>query len=390
MGHHDAFRLRFEKSALGWRQFYSEEIPRLTIARHETIPTREEIMARAVDAQSSLDISHGPIFAAVHFPMGPGEPGRLLFTAHHLIIDGVSWRTWLEDVESAYWALRNGKQPEFPRPTASYKSWSAALAAYAELPAVQAETNYWQRILDKPGTDLPVDYPGGFNTEDSTETVTVTQTIEQTEILLRRIPGAFHCQINDVLLTALAEGFRKWTEGESLLVDVEGHGREDVGAIDVSRTIGWFTSIYPVPLSLAPHARLDRSLQSVKSQLRQIPGKGLGYGLLRDGMGQSSHAQVAFNYLGQFDQVVAGSRLFRFAAEPVGPWHGPKNRRTHLIEVIARVSGGVLVMDWNFSRNVHTRANVKRLAASYLMALNELINLSSAVGAQRWSVLIFR
>ena len=321
--------------------------------------------------------------------MGTGKPGRLLIAAHHLIVDGVSWRLLLEDVESAYWALQNAKPPEFPPPTASYKSWSAALAAHAGQPEVQAEIHYWQGILDQPVTALPVDYPGGLNTEDSTETVTVTQTAEQTEILLRRIPGEFHCQINDVLLTALAESFRKWTGCESVLVDVEGHGREDVGAIDVSRTIGWFTTIYPVPLSIAPHARLDRSLQSVKDRLRQIPGKGLGYGVLRDRMGWPAQAQVAFNYLGQFDQIVAGSRLFGFAAEPVGPWHGPRNRRTHSIEVIARVSGGALVMDWNFSRNSHTRANVERVAAFYLMALTELIDLSSAADAQRWSAADF-
>jgi non-ribosomal peptide synthase protein (TIGR01720 family) len=389
IAHHDAFRLRFEKTSSGWRQSYVDEIPRLTMTRAESVPTAEEIVAQAVQAQSSLDISRGPLLAATHFPMGPGRPGRLLITAHHLVIDGVSWRLLLEDAESAYWALQDTKQPKLPPTTASYKSWSAALAAYAGRLAVQAEITYWQGVLDNTSTALPVDHSGGLNTEDSTETVTVKLTAEQTEILLRRIPAAFHSQINDVLLTALAESFRTWIGCESLLVDVEGHGREDIGDIDVSRTIGWFTSIYPVRLPLTPDARLDRSLQSVKNQLRQIPGKGLGYGLLRDRMGWSTQAQVAFNYLGQFDQVVAGSRLFSFAAESVGAWHGPKNRRTHLIEVIVRVLRGALVIDLNFSRNVHTRANVERVAALYSRALVGLMNLSSAADAQRWYVADF-
>ena len=193
----------------------------------------------------------------------------------------------------------------------------------------------------------------------------------------------YHSQINDLLLTALAESFRPWTGRESLLIDVEGHGREDIGAIDVSRTIGWFTSIYPVRLSLRPGMPLDASLQSVKNQLRQIPDKGIGYGLLRDqltgpsqaGLPQAGflHANVLFNYLGQFDQVVAGSRLFSFASEPVGLWHHPKGKRTHLIEVLARISGGQLEVQFNFSRNVHSRTTMEQIAARYSAALMELI-----------------
>ena len=209
----------------------------------------------------------------------------------------------------------------------------------------------------------------------------------------------YHSQINDLLLTALAESFRPWIGRESLLVDVEGHGREDIGAIDVSRTIGWFTSIYPVRLSLKSGARLDASLQSVKNQLRQIPDKGIGYGLLRDqltGLPQAgftharfTHANVLFNYLGQFDQVVAGSQMFSFAAEPVGLWHHPRDKRTHLIEVLARVAGGQLEVQFNFSRNVHSRPTVEQIAARYSAALMELINLSSAADVQRWSVADF-
>ena len=399
VAHHDAFRLRFQQTSLGWRQTYTDQVPSVTIVRADHIFTQTEILNAVGKMQSSLNIAQGPLLAAMFFPMGPEQPGRLLLTVHHLAIDGVSWRLLLEDVESAYWTLQESKQITLPSRTASYKSWSAALTAYAERPEVQAQSDYWRAVPDAPSAQLPLDHVAGLNTEESTKTVTATLTADQTELLLRQVPAVYHSQINDLLLTALAESFRPWTGRESLLIDVEGHGREDIGAIDVSRTIGWFTSIYPVRLSLRSGMPLDASLQSVKNQLRQIPDKGIGYGLLRDqltgpsqaGLPQAGflHANVLFNYLGQFDQVVAGSRLFSFAAEPVGLWHHPKGKRTHLIEVLARISGGQLEVQFNFSRNVHSRATMEQIAARYSAALTELINRCSAADAQRWSIADF-
>lgn len=396
VAHHDAFRLCFEQTSSGWQQTYTNNVPPVTIARADHIFTQAEILDAASRAQSSLDIAQGPLLAAMYFPMGleDDKPGRLLLTVHHLAIDGVSWRLLLEDVESAYWALQESKPINLPSPTACYKAWSAALGEYSQRPELQGQANYWRAVPDATAAELPVDHEAGLNIEESTETVTARLTAEQTELLLRQLPAVYHSQMNDLLLTALAESFRPWTGRESLLVDVEGHGREDIGAIDVSRTVGWFTTIYPVRLPLKSGATLDASLQSVKNQLRQIPDKGIGYGLLRrelTGLPQAgfSQANVLFNYLGQFDQVVAGSRLFSFAAESVGLWHHAKNRRTHLIEVLARIAGGQLEVQFNFSRNVHSRATVEQIAARYSAALTELINRSSAADAQRWSVADF-
>jgi amino acid adenylation domain-containing protein/non-ribosomal peptide synthase protein (TIGR01720 family) len=394
VAHHDAFRLRFaqtpfEQTSLGWRQTYADQVSPVAIMRADHIFTEAEILDAAVRVQNSLDIANGPLLAAMFFPMGFEKPGRLLLTVHHLGVDGVSWRLLLEDVESDYWALQESKQIALPARTDSYKAWSAALAAYAERPEVQAQSDYWRAVPDATAAELPLDHTAGLNIEESTETVTATLTAEQTELLLRQVPAAYHSQINDLLLTALAESFQHWIGRESLLVDVEGHGREDIGTIDVSRTVGWFTSIYPVHLSLKSGVSLDASLQSVKNQLRQIPDKGIGYGLLRDQLTDFPQAQVLFNYLGQFDQVVAGSRLFSFASESMGLWHHPKGRRTHLIEVLARIAGGQLEVQFNFSRNVHSRATMEQIAARYSAALTELIDRSSATDTQRWSVADF-
>ena len=395
--HHDAFRLRFAQTSSGWEHSYAERVSPVTITRADHVFTPEEIPQAAESLQSSLNIAQGPLLAAMYFLMGAetaAKEARLLLTVHHLAIDGVSWRLLLEDMESAYSALQESKPIALPPKTASYKAWSKALAEYADQPDMRAQIDYWRAVPDVISAELPIEHAAGLNTEESTETITIRLTSGQTALLLRQVPAVYHSQINDLLLTALAESFRPWTGRESLLVDVEGHGREDIGGIDVSRTIGWFTSIYPVRLSLKSDARLDASLQSVKNQLRQIPGKGIGYGLLRkqlSGLRQAGfpHANVLFNYLGQFDQVVAGSQMFSFAAESVGLWHHPTNLRTHLIEVLARVAGGQMEVQFNFSRNVHSRPTVEQIAARYSAALVELINLSIASDAQRWSVVDF-
>lgn len=385
VAHHDAFRLRFAHTSLGWRQTVADDSSSVKIVRADRIFSEAEIPEVAARLQSSLDIAKGPLIAAMYFPFGEEKEGRLLLTVHHLAIDGVSWRLLIEDVESAYWALQQSRPVALPPRTASYRAWSAALDAFAKRPEVKAQRDYWRTVPEAAAAELPLDHALGPNCEESTETVTAMLTADQTELLLRRVPAAYHAQINDLLLTALGESFRAWTGRKSLLVDVEGHGREDIGAIDVARTIGWFTTIYPVRLTLNTGARLDESLQSIKSQLRQIPDKGIGYGLLREQLDGLPQAQVLFNYLGQFDQVVAASRLFSFAAEQVGLWHHPKGKRTHVIEVLARIAGGRLQVQFNFSRNLHSRATVERIAARYAAALVELIDASTAPFAQCWS-----
>ncbi len=388
VAHHDAFRLRFKQTSAGWQQTYADGIPEITIARAEHNLSPSEILDAAAKLQGSLDISNGPLLAAMFFRVDPDGTGRLLLTVHHLAIDGVSWRLLLEDVESAYFALQQSKSISLPARTASYKAWSNALALYAEKPDVRAQKEYWKAVPDVTSAELPLDRVARANLEESTDTVRIKLTAEQTNILLRQLPGIYNSQINDVLLTALAESFRSWTGRDSLLVDVEGHGREDIG-VDVSRTVGWFTSIFPVRLSLKAGSRLDASLQSIKRQLREIPAKGIGYGLLREELTGVPQAQVLFNYLGQFDQVVAKSRLFSFAPEAVGLWHHPKNNRTHLIEVLARIAGGELEVEINFSRNLHSRSTMEQIAARYSAALVELIERSSSADVQRWSVADF-
>ena len=193
--------------------------------------------------------------------------------------------------------------------------------------------SYWLAEAGKPVTALSEGQGDCDNLEGKACSVRRRLTSEETRALLQRVPASYHTQVNDVLLTALGRALQHWTGGEAFRIDLEGHGREDLfGDVDLSRTVGWFTTMFPVRLELDANLGEGEALKSVKEQLRRVPDRGMSYGLLRylrddsetrAALAQAPRSDLLFNYLGQFDQVVAGSNLFGFAAESTGPWHSP-------------------------------------------------------------------
>jgi non-ribosomal peptide synthase protein (TIGR01720 family) len=236
-----------------------------------------------------------------------------------------------------------------------------------------------------------VDHVGGLNTVASARTFSVSQSAEETRALLQDVPETYHTQINDVLLAAVVQAFSSWTGGSSLTIDLEGHGREELfEEVDLSRSVGWFTSIFPVQLSIETALDPGEVLKSVKEQLRAIPNRGIGYGLLRY-LGTDEEirarlrclrkAEVSFNYLGQFDQVFADSALLAPARESSGPPRSPRGMRGHLLEIVGSVVMGQLHMTWTYSENIHRRATVEKLAQEFITALRSLITHCQLPGA---------
>ena len=193
------------------------------------------------------------------------------------------------------------------------------------------------------------------------------------------MPPVYHTQINDVLLAALQRALGRWLGNGAVLVDLEGHGREEiVGGLDLARTIGWFTAIFPVRLELGAGWSPDGALKTMKEQLRQIPQRGVGYGVLRYLAGDHTlrsgpQPQVLFNYLGQVDRLVAGLEYFRFAEESCGRQHNPGAQRRHWLEINSQVKNGVLEIHWTYSQHIHRRQTIAALAQDYLQALREII-----------------
>ncbi|NBH06500.1 non-ribosomal peptide synthetase, partial [Amycolatopsis sp. SID8362] len=296
--------------------------------------------------------------------------GRVLhLSAHHLVVDGVSWRILLEDLETAY---RGGDLG--PR-TTSFQEWAARLSAHAEAGGFDDELDHWRAL--PAATPLPVD-GSGLNTVAEERTVTVRLSAEETRALLRQVPDVYRTQVNDVLLTALGRVLRDWT-GEVPVIDLEGHGREELfDGVDLSRTVGWFTSLYPVALDVPED--WGAALKSVKEQLRAVPRRGIGYGALRylTGTAPAVDPQVSFNYLGRFDLP---SGLYAGPPGDVSLDADLAGRRPHLLDVVGQADVDTLRFTWHYAETVHYEATVARLAESFLAALRGIIRHCAEPGA---------
>jgi non-ribosomal peptide synthase protein (TIGR01720 family) len=270
----------------------------------------------------------------------------------------------------------------------SFKAWSEKLAAYAENDAVTAELDGWLDRVNGWIAPLPVDRTcdAADNTEESAAQVGAALSAEETEALLTEAGAAYNTEISELLLCALARTMERWTGEPALYAHLEGHGREplDEEEVDVSRTVGWFTTFYPVRLDLPWGATPGEAIVAAKEQLRAIPQRGLGYGLLRYLGGDDARAALAaapepeltFNYLGQFDQVLGrgdGPAPLGPAREMPGRDRAASNRRTHLLDVTAAIAGRRLSVSWTFSRAAHHEATAQQLAEWYIEALRELI-----------------
>ncbi|OYD96431.1 hypothetical protein CDG76_06490 [Nostoc sp. 'Peltigera membranacea cyanobiont' 210A] len=388
--HHDALRLKFVPSETGWQQInvsQDERVP-VTVLDLSEIPSNKQqtaISTASASLQASLNLSQAAIVQVALFQMGVDQPNRLLFIVHHLAVDGVSWRILLEDFVTAYQQLSLGKEIQLPPKTTAFKDWSHRLKSYAQTETVRAELDYWQAQSWSSVVALPVDYSLGkeANTMDSAAQVTVSLSEEQTRALLQEVPSAYNTQINDALLTALVQSFARFYGMRSLFIDLEGHGREELFEdINLSRTVGWFTTKFPILLKLTEVDHPGEALKLIKEQLRRLPNRGIGYGLLQY-LNQDSatrlklksfpQAEVSFNYLGQFDQIQSEAPLLGWAKESISLERSVLGNRSHLLEVNGLIVGDKLQLDWTYSKNIHKQSTVENLAFGFIEALKSLI-----------------
>ncbi|MEU8654864.1 amino acid adenylation domain-containing protein, partial [Streptomyces sp. NPDC048737] len=381
--HHDALRLRLEGGPEAWSQTHAaEETARLSLHR-DLSPLREaeqweELRAAADEAQRAVDLTAGPLLRAVLFDLGENRGQRLLLVIHHLAVDGVSWRILLEDLAETYRSLSLGERVILPLKTTSYQAWATRLQQYARADRALTEAGHWTR--PRSTTLLPRDREGE-NTNASYATATVSLDEAETAALLRDVPRTFGSRINDVLLTAVAQAVCAWTGEQSVAIALEGHGREELfDDVDLSRTVGWFTSIFPVELSPAPGGPAT-TLASVQEQLAAVPHRGVGYGILRylgpDAIRRELAGQtwpeISFNYLGQFDREITGLGRAAVESEPRGASADPDGHRAHLLDVLVGVHGTRMSLSVLYSRNVHDERTARELVEGTAAVLRALI-----------------
>ncbi|KWB39651.1 non-ribosomal peptide synthetase [Burkholderia ubonensis] len=390
--HHDALRLRFSRSAGRWTQEVVAvgDTPALFAKQAIAGNAGERIAAMraaAAEAERGIDITHGPLLAARLFCFDDEPFARLFVSVHHLAVDGVSWRVLLEDLHAAYHG-----QPLSAK-TTSFREWALHLQQLARSPAIGDEARHWQALLSQHVEPMPVDYPaaGAANHVGDTASVSFELDEADTTALLRRLPRAYDTRINDVLLVALAQACGMVTGNARTRIDLESHGRHVSDApLDLTRTVGWFTSIYPVVLDVDALQAPEDALRAARQQLRGIPADGLGYSLLRylspddavrDSLAALPNADILFNYHGQLDTVLQRSDGWSPAAEDLGSLRSERSLRTHLFEIVAAVSNGRLHVDWSYSERIHQRQTVENLAAHFK---DRLIDFAASVPDAGW------
>ncbi|MBK5007039.1 non-ribosomal peptide synthetase [Pseudomonas sp. S32] len=378
--HHDVLRSRFLEQAGCWQARIAAPISgdEDLLWVHEGVPLGQLVEVNA-QAQASLNLAQGPLLRAVLTTLDDGSQ-RLLLAIHHLVVDGVSWRILLEDLQQAYSQLLQGLPVQLPAKTSSVQAWAERLSAWAQTQAMQDELGYWAGVLRDAPLDLPCDRPQGSLRSRHRQVVRSRLDRQATRQLLQQAPAAYRTHVNDLLLTALARTLCGWTGHADALIQLEGHGREDVfAAIDLSRSVGWFTSLFPVRLTA--HDDVAASLKAIKEQLRAVPAKGLGFGVLRylgpqpvrDTLAALPQPRVTFNYLGQFDASFDEGALLVPAHEGAGAELSEDAPLGNWLEVEGQVYDGELEMRWTFSSAQFDTATIDHLAASFDEQLRALV-----------------
>ncbi len=377
---HDALRLGFTEVDGQWQAQFREVTTVGTLLERVEGVQPDALQALGERVQRSLDLADGPLVRAVLVTLAD-DSQRLLLVIHHLVVDGVSWRVLFDDLQSAYQQSLAGQAPDLGPRTSSVKAWAERLESYAHSEQGQAELAYWERLREVQ-VHWPVAAPTQPLLNRDAATVQVRLDAALTRQLLQQAPAAYRTQINDLLMTALARTLVAWTGDEHALVQLEGHGREALfDDIDLTRTVGWFSSMFSV--CLTPAAELGASIKQVKEQLRAIPHRGVGFGALRYYgepqvralLAALPQPRVTFNYLGQFDGsfAVDDGALFTPANESAGAEQGEDTPLGNWLTVNGQLYGGELSLNWIFSRAQFAPDEIQALAERYIEQLGALV-----------------
>ncbi len=383
--HHDALRLVFRLEGDG---AVTQEIP----APGAVPPPKPEVVevddiaaqtgktpdtvirGTANRLQGQLDPFTGRHLRLGLFKTRKGD--HLLVVIHHLAVDGVSWRILLEDFAAAYRRVMDKIEIAPPEKSDGFLYWARQLHAYAAGKPALREWEFWQQVETAPVPPLPVDraVDPAQKTFGQLEHLETELDETATRPLLTGAHHAYGTEMNDLLLSALVSAFHRWAGVTRLRVQLEGHGREPVvEGIDLGRTVGWFTTQFPVLLELTRPGDLAYTVKSVKETLRRIPRKGIGYGVLKylsppaAGMEFGPPPQVGFNYLGQFDPGAGTGEenLFTASPMPIGDAVGPNSQRPLTLDINAVVQGGRFTFTLSYNREEYRRETMERLATAY-------------------------
>ncbi|MGB7606261.1 MAG: condensation domain-containing protein, partial [Lutisporaceae bacterium] len=346
------------------------------------------IKSKASEVQASIDLEKGPLVKLALFKTTEGD--YLLIAIHHLVVDGVSWRIIIEDFATGYNQCLNNQNVELQLKTDSYKAWAEVLNSYSSSDEILKEIEYWTALENSNTTPISDSISDYLIAKDSLsvsnklkdiEAVGIEFSVEQTEKLLKEVNSTYNTEINDILLSALGYTLKEWAGNTSILIGLEGHGREEsVGDINIKRTVGWFTSTYPVILDMSKSGSIAYQIKSIKESLRHIPNKGIGYGLLKyltpvekkQKLACSLRPEISFNYLGQFEEKAA-TDIFNMSGISSGNSMSLESEQINLIDINGIIAQNKLVLNFSYSKQQLTRDSVLKLAEYYKNYLADII-----------------
>ncbi|WBW96387.1 non-ribosomal peptide synthetase [Oceanirhabdus sp. W0125-5] len=382
--HHDALRMVFktqEKIIKEYNRDLDGEYFELTVVdlrgEGDCVNSIEE---EANKVQASIDLENGPLVKLALFKTDEGE--HLLITIHHLVVDGVSWRIILEDFESSYKMIQNNEEIKLPLKTDSFKRWSKNLQDFAQSNELKKQVDYWVKIESSNIKSLPRDNRVLKRKERDCSIASMTLDTQYTEMLLKDVNKAYNTEINDILLTALGQAFKKWTGEHLVLINLEAHGREEIiKEIDITRTVGWFTSQYPVILDMCEDNDLSKLVKNIKEDLRHIPDKGIGYGVLKYLSPEeiiskdkfNLQPEISFNYLGQFDEDLK-TEMFEISKMPTGMSASQEIERKYAFDINGMVIDNKLVLNFSYDEHEYNKSTVQKLVDYYYDSLTSIID----------------
>ncbi len=363
VSHHDMLRARFQCDASGqWHQQIlppmKPSVERVDLSEISSNQRAKAIEQAATHWQGRLDISAGPLVRFVYLENGNNDRPCLLIVVHHLVIDAVSWRILVNQLAMLCRQLVSGTDAVLPPKTSSFQAWANHLQHYAQSPEASEELEYWRSQSAALATVSDTAASDPRNTYASAKTVRRQLSQAETQRLIKEATKTYRTSTAELLLTAVAKSVAVTASQPLVAIDMEGHGREELfDDVDVSQTVGWFTSLYPLVIQPPQTQDFEAWTIAVKEQSRAVPRRGVGYGVLRWLAPQGIRSQlettvkpnIAFNYLGSFDQLLPDDALVQGATEPIGPLYDPQNVRPHIWEIIAYVRDSRLCIEWTYS-----------------------------------------
>ncbi|QWR77834.1 amino acid adenylation domain-containing protein [Candidatus Magnetomonas plexicatena] len=359
MEHHDTLRMEYTFSADG--RVIQECSPDINAITVETVvvDNDSDIAELCAAVPPTVDLKKGQLLKAVIYKGQVSD--YLLIVIHHLIVDGVSWRILIEDISQAYKSITERTAVTFPPKTASYKAWAETITEYAALPQLLKEAEYWNSVCKTVAEPIKTDYDNDGNFE----TLNFTLNSDITTLILTN-----STETRDILLSALLLAVYETYGVKTIAVELEGHGREEIiEGINVSRTVGWFTSVYPVVLNISESGNLDDTIKHVKETLRKVPQNGIGYGILKyisgeHGLSLNQSPQIAFNYLGSFDSLQQGG-VFKFSDIVVENTISHNFRDVNVLSVEGFVVNNMFHGSISYNTGVYTAETVSALTEAY-------------------------